>query len=156
MKTIDETYNQADHFKNCFQKIVKHSTKDKISVVIDNIDRVDPTDALEIIRVLKTFVDGKILKDNGIKKFVLIVPCDEHELSMHIKTHLHLDNSHEFLRKFFNISISIPKLVHEDIYNITKDELDDVNGFKFLNFQKRKLIWLVLLFREQRDRAQDK
>lgn len=127
-RTIDESYNKVEHFKKKFQEIINKSSPKTISVVVDNIDRVEPSDALEMIRMLKTFVSEDVL---GGKRFVLIVPCDEQELAKHIEDQLYVDDAHEFLRKFFSISLFIPELIHEDIVSFTKREFDVVYGGLF-------------------------
>jgi hypothetical protein len=124
-RTIDESYNKVEHFKKKFQEVIQKSSYKTISVVVDNLDRVEPSDALEMIRMLKTFVNDDDL--NG-KRFVLIVPCDEQELAKHINSELYVYDAHEFLQKFFNISIPVPELVREDIVAFTKKEFDKVSG----------------------------
>lgn len=124
-RTVDESYNKVEHFKKIFQDILDKSPHQIISIVVDNLDRVEPSDALEIIRMLKTFVSEDVLGD---KRLVLIVPCDEQELAKHIKKQLYVEDSHEFLRKFFNITTFVPELVHEDIVSFTKKELDSICG----------------------------
>ena len=69
-RTIDESYNKVEHFQNCFNTIMSETKYETISVVVDNLDRIEPVDALEIIRMLKTFVVEKSLNE---KRFVLMV-----------------------------------------------------------------------------------
>lgn len=122
-RTFDDSFNKVEHFKEKFKEIINESSFKTISVVIDNLDRVEPSDALEMIRMLKSFVGEEIL---GGHKFVLIIPCDEQELAKHINKELYVDDAHEFLRKFFNVSLLVPELIHEDIVAFTKNELDSV------------------------------
>lgn len=124
-KTVDESFNKIDHFRRCFEYIIKKSSYKTISVVVDNLDRSEPGDALEIIRMLKTFVDESILDR---RRFVIIIPCDEHELAEHILKVVNVKDPYEFLRKFFNVSLQIPELVHENIINFTKAEFEKVSG----------------------------
>jgi hypothetical protein len=124
-RTSDDSYNKVEHFTEEFKGIVAASFYKTISLVVDNLDRVEPVDGLEMIRMLKSFVcEDDLCK----KRLVLIVPCDEQELARHIEKQLYVENAHEFLQKFFNISIPVPELVHEDIVAFAKNELDKVLG----------------------------
>ena len=124
-RTIDESYNKVEHFQKIFSRIMKYSSAETISVVVDNLDRVEPADALEVIRMLKTFVDENLLNE---KRLVLIVPCDENQLAEHIRKELYVGDAYEFLRKFFNISIPVPELVHENIIGYTRREFEKVRS----------------------------
>ena len=141
-RTIDESYNKVEHFQKIFRRIMKNSSAGTISIVVDNLDRVEPDDALEMIRMLKTFVSAEIL---GEKRIVLIVPCDENELACHLKEMLHAVDPHEFLRKFFNISIPIPELVHENIVGFIHREFEKIRPglYPALNDEDAKLVSFI-------------
>ena len=122
-RTVDESFDRIEHFQSSFRSIMKKASHKKISVVVDNIDRVEPADALEIVRMLKVFVGEDVLED---KRIVFIVPCDESALADHITKELYIDDAREFLRKFFNLMINIPELVYENIGTFTRGEFEKI------------------------------
>jgi hypothetical protein len=122
-RTYDDSYNKVEHFQKKFKEAISKSKDTNISLVVDNLDRVEPVDALEMIRMLKSFLSDDLL---GKKRLTLIVPCDEQELAKHIHNDLYITDVHEFLRKFFNVTVNVPDLIHEDIASFTKKEFDAI------------------------------
>lgn len=109
-----------------FDDIIKKVDAEKICIVLDNLDRVQPQDAIKMVKTIKTFIvdqeenddeKGKASKEKEEpRKVVFLIPCDDEELSHHLSGIAHIGNSTEFLRKFFNISVRLPPLIDHDIY----------------------------------------
>jgi hypothetical protein len=126
-KSRDVSFNEIEHYQKCFKEIIGKTKKTIISVSIDNIDRVEPVDALEMVRILKTFIldDDPAFDD---RKLVYIVPCDLNQLAKHLESSAFVKNSYEFLQKIFNIIIYVPELVHENMGKFIKKHFNEVNN----------------------------
>ena len=102
----------SGEFERIFREIVKQAGEEKIVIAIDNLDRCQSKTVMEMLALLKTFMD--------IQKCIYIIPCDEEALLSHIDT---LDSSRgyfkesrqEFLRKIFQVSIKIPPFLGENL-----------------------------------------
>ncbi|MCP6718756.1 MAG: KAP family NTPase [Patescibacteria group bacterium] len=108
------------HFKNAFEK---KELKDKtLFVIIDNLDRVENSKVISVLSDIKTFLTG----DDGEQKVVFLIPCDYESLRVRLSK-LHGDDfdADEFFRKFFNLSIRIPKFIDIDLFNYIRDLLKE-------------------------------
>lgn len=130
----DVSVEQADRFQEILINDVFPAISQPICcIVVDNIDRLEPKEALEVIRKLKTYViDEKKLEKEG-KQFVIVVPCDDrllvrHVQDLHGKKNQNLldknsqdeESGRQFIRKFFNIAIRIPQPLRQDLYRFTE------------------------------------
>ena len=116
-------------FRNIYNNIIaKVKTKHKqICIVIDNLDRLAPDDALKIIKVIKTFI---IDTNKSSNKVVFLIPCDDKQLASRIKLQNRLSDPYKFLEKFFNITLYIPKLWNQDTHFYISSLLNK-SGFPF-------------------------
>lgn len=127
-RTYDTSYNEVFHFRSEFKNLITKanvSTK-HIVIIVDNLDRVQPEDAIEIIRLLKTFVVDFPRNKLGNKKIVIVLPVDNVELCRHLRTIQQISEPNIFLQKFFNITIHVPELVHENMYKFVNSEINSV------------------------------
>ncbi len=103
---------QGYWFGRWWKKMVNRQYSCKqVVIVIDNIDRCEKEVAKELLLNIKTYL--------GHEKCVVIMPIDD----VAIKSHLQYrgDESEEFLRKIFNVSIRIKGLNNIDRYIFTLD-----------------------------------
>jgi len=99
-------------FENIFSEIIEKTKYEKIVMVIDNLDRCQSQTVVEMLALLKTFMD--------IQKCIYIIPCDKEAILNHIST---LDRNTEyfeksgpeFLKKIFQITIGIPPILGESL-----------------------------------------
>ncbi|WP_340690536.1 P-loop NTPase fold protein [Hydrogenobacter thermophilus] len=97
-------------FIESIEKIFKSNKGlQKIVIAIDNIDRCHKEQAFEILLTVKTFL--------GHEKVIFIIPVDDKGL----KSYLQMSNkdADEFLRKLFNVSITIKSLSSNELYDYT-------------------------------------
>lgn len=115
---------EPERFMEEFKKILSASKQDKILFVFDNLDRTYDRKAVELLTTTKTFL--------GEDKCVFLVPCDERAIRKHVvssylsgekyskKTKRYAE---EFLRKFFDTVVWIPKFEDLDLDEYTKELL---------------------------------
>ncbi len=94
-------------FKDTINEIFKKEKIERLIIAIDNVDRCHKEQAFEILLTIKTFF--------GHEKVIFIVPVDDKGL----KSYLQMSNKEadEFLRKLFNISITIKSYSSNELYD---------------------------------------
>lgn len=134
-----------------FEDIIKNVDAERICIVLDNLDRVQPKDAIKMVKTIKTFIVDQEENDDEIKtkkekeeprKVVFLIPCDDEELSHHLSGIAHIGNSTEFLRKFFNISVRLPHLIDHDLYAYI-EELILETKLPFTEEQTRTVTFII-------------
>lgn len=122
-----------EQFEECFIEIVANSLSksskalkwvkgdksvqnlEKLVIVIDNIDRCSNDIAYGLLTDIKTFFSSVPYS------IVFVIPVDDDALKKHIINHSHNrelchQESEEFLRKFFNVSLRIKPYNETDLY----------------------------------------
>lgn len=97
-----------EKFSEYFNKLIDSlSDNHKLVIAIDNIDRCHKEQAFEILLTVKTFL--------GHEKVIFIIPVDDKGL----KSYLQMSNkdANEFLRKIFNVSITIKSFSSNELYD---------------------------------------
>lgn len=128
----------SDEFKNLFNEIGNR----RLVIAIDNLDRVDRDKAVELLGTIKTFLASEKSKD-GI---VFIVSCDdqaikEYLMAVYVKENKNSEfDPDEFLRKFFNTVLKIPKFLNLELDSYTKALLKQTKIFVFKNNLDLELI----------------
>ncbi|GAB4209500.1 MAG: hypothetical protein Fur0023_21770 [Bacteroidia bacterium] len=94
-------------FKKTIENIIKEKRLKSIVIAIDNIDRCHKEQAFEILLTVKTFL--------GHEKVIFIIPVDDKGL----KSYLQMSNkdADEFLRKLFDVSITIKSFSPNELYD---------------------------------------
>jgi len=128
-KTLSqERLKDAHEFEKEFSKIIDNTKTERI-LIIDNLDRCTHSKAVEVLSIIKTFLEPK-----G-KKCIFLVQCDEEAIKKHLES-VYIKNENakpkkdffdadEFLRKFFNTSIKIPPFIDADLEEYTKELLHE-------------------------------
>jgi len=129
-KTLSqERLKDAYEFEKEFGKIINDTKTERILIIIDNLDRCTHSKAVEVLSIIKTFLEPK-----G-KKCIFLVQCDEEAIKKHLES-VYIKNENvkpkkdffdadEFLRKFFNTSIKIPPFIDADLEEYTKELLHE-------------------------------
>lgn len=125
----------ADEFKALFKTIVREKAKigegDRLLVVLDNLDRVDEEVVLQVLAAVKTFLDEL--------RCIYILPCDDDGLKQHIRksrssevTDFEMSDREatEYLRKFFNVALTIRDLLADDLVEYTQSQLARMELFE--------------------------
>ncbi len=101
-----------DEFEKEFKKLIsdKRLRNKKILFILDNLDRTAHHKASAFLTTIKTFL--------GENNCVFLIPCDEEAIKEHIEQ-VYLGNNkdstkqndyaNEYLKKFFNLTLRIPK-----------------------------------------------
>jgi hypothetical protein len=103
----------SDEFKTEFDILINNNLGNykKIIIVLDNLDRVKEDIVIQILSAIKTFLNNS--------KCVFILPCDQEGLIKHIvnskKDFSSENQAYEYLRKFFNTTLSIKDILIEDL-----------------------------------------
>lgn len=98
-----------DLFNQIVAGIVKKNKADKLVIVIDNLDRCSGDAAIEMLEAIKTFM--------GHDRCVYLLPCDNRALINHLVSvrGYQEKDAREFLRKFFQTSLTVPSLLDQDL-----------------------------------------
>jgi hypothetical protein len=99
-------------YEQLFDEILSKTEAEKVIISIDNLDRCESETVYDVLVSLKTFLEKE--------ECVYLIPCDDQALQSHIESiDEHGDyfdnNGQEFLRKFFQTHIRIPKFIEEDV-----------------------------------------
>lgn len=108
--------SQPEEFQDEFKNIIEDTDGEKIIFVLDNLDRTNHDKSIELLSTVKTFLEEK--------QCIFLIPCDEEAIKRHVAS-VYLRNGNgdvsmedkknaenhadEFLRKFFNTIVRIPK-----------------------------------------------
>lgn len=124
----------ADEFKELFKDIVRKKAEieegDRLLVVLDNLDRVEEEVVLQVLAAVKTFLDEP--------RCIYVLPCDDNGLKQHIRKSRSNDvgdfemsdrEATEYLRKFFNVTLTVRDLLVEDLVEYTQHQLSRMELF---------------------------
>lgn len=150
VEIIDEKFTDPIQFEEEFKSILIELTKstDKLVIIFDNLDRVSGQKSLELISTIKTFLEPADKEVNGID-VIFLLPCDELAIEKHLAA---LNNSNdtskrdranysrEYLRKFFNTILRIPKFDLSELVDFTYSQLNQTKVPQFNNKELASLI----------------
>ena len=129
--------DSAEGFEGIFYDKILPQIKDKFLIVIDNLDRTTHEKAVALLSDIKTFLSRDNDKNN---KAIFLIACDEEAIKKHLEQS-NFDDPAEFLRKFFNTSIRIPRFLGLDLDEYTRDLLKETKIDDFIN--NDNLEWLI-------------
>ncbi|MCH7653151.1 MAG: PIG-L family deacetylase, partial [Chloroflexi bacterium] len=119
-QTLDDT---SDFREKLVQVLEADKSNNTICIVVDNIDRLDSSEALAILRTVKTFI---VEEPEEFERIVFIVPCDPEQIVDEARTYSLLHNRpNEVLRKYFNVFVHIPHPMWPDLHNYLSELLAD-------------------------------
>lgn len=150
VEIIDEKFTDPIQFEEEFKTILIELTKstDKLVIIFDNLDRVSGQKSLELISTIKTFLEPADEKVDNID-VIFLLPCDELAIEKHLAV---LNNSNdtskrdranysrEYLRKFFNTILRIPKFDLSELVDFTHRQLKQTKVPQFDNKELASLI----------------
>jgi len=140
----DSAEGFEDYFKQALHKIKEDYDNKKLLVIIDNLDRVEDKKAIGMLSDIKTFLSCDKKNENENNDVVFLIPCDNAAIRDQILS-IYGDqfDADEFLRKFFNLTFYIPKLINLDIDRYIRKQ---ISGTKISEFQKNKGLEDVIIF----------
>lgn len=129
--------DSAEGFEYYYSEAIK-KLNGKILIIIDNLDRLDKDKAVALLSDIKTFLANE--KTASGVGAIFLVPCDDQAINDQLKKVFGDEfDTEEFLRKFFSLSVRIPRLLdlELDTYitkNIKKTKVADFQGNSSLVF----------------------
>jgi len=138
---MENKTDSAEGFESHFINVIsspKIEGKDLL-IIIDNLDRLSSGRAVDLLSDIKTFLsdeeysygdDGKKIKNRAI----FLVPCDSKAINDQLlKEYGENFSTEEYLRKFFNHSIQIPKFLNIELDDFIVNKLNATKIEEFRN-----------------------
>lgn len=125
-KSIEYLFaNDPKHFRSILRKIIEEdNAPNDYCIVVDNIDRLSPQEAIQVLKVIKTF----IVEDEKFNRLVFLVPCDPQQITRELISENDGESQkNETLRKYFNVVLNIPQPIWCDLQTYIMDLLDDTD-----------------------------
>ena len=137
IKTSEEI---KDDFKKAIQELLKVLSKNKMLIIIDEIDRCKPTFAIELLENIKHFYDDD--------RILFIVGTNNRQLSSLVqKVYGDKYDGSTYLDKFFDINLELPNNYMETyIDKILQNK--DLNNKDYINYYKEIAKYYHLTMRE--------
>ncbi|GAH56147.1 unnamed protein product, partial [marine sediment metagenome] len=136
-------FQDPSQFECEFGRIICNLKNERVLIIFDNIDRVSPQEAINVLRTIKTFLEPKDIKIQH-KKVIFLIPCDSDHIKKHINLFYYKNNnereSEEFLKKFFNCTLNIPDFITSEIEDFTKKSLEYT---KIQDLNDEKIEWII-------------
>jgi len=117
-----------EEFHNLIQHIIKSENLDKIVFFIDDLDRVKPVKALELLESLKNFLD--------VQNCVFVLAVDYEVVQMGMQQKFGIDLQKQSGKSFFDKIIQLPFVMPSSSYNLVnylKNLIEPIAAFKKLN-----------------------
>ena len=122
----------SEQFEKVFKKMISDTNCkcNKIIIIIDNLDRCCRSRVVEVLSVIKTY-----LEPIGQKKCIFIIPCDDLAIKEQIKAEYKVsfesskkaeEYADEYIRKFFNASIRITPFIEKEIEPYIEAQLNKI------------------------------
>lgn len=107
-----EIIHLKERFQNAINEKLKKENKDRVVIFVDDLDRLQPVKAVELLEVLKMFLD--------CENCVFILAVDYEVVTLGIKQKFNSDVGDEKGRSFFDKIIQLPFKMPVAQYNIKK------------------------------------
>lgn len=142
----DENERSTIEFEKYFNEILsvifKNGTIERLLLIIDNLDRIDPDVTLTIWATLQTFLQernpsGKIRPNYD--KLWIIVPYDPAGLRKVWENHSENNSAKSFFEKCFQLRLSVPRLLMSGWEMFCKSCMDN-SLLDWTDFEKNKAI----------------
>lgn len=147
MKMMTATIQQnktdsAEGFEYRFyDEVLDKVGESKLLIIIDNLDRTQSEAATKLLSDIKTFLSNDSHSISSVEhKVVFLIACDAKAIIKHLEN-CNFDNPEEFLRKFFNASLTIPLFLDVELDHYTEDLIKKTNVKEFEDDQQ--LVWLI-------------
>jgi len=119
-KKIIPRIESSYKFHTLFQEIIGKHKDQKLIIAIDNLDRCDDESVVNILNMIKTFLNEP--------NCIFIVSCDQEAIIKHLIRHKgQFDKEKdaiEFLTKFFQFTLYIPPQIKGQLHSYAKKQLE--------------------------------
>lgn len=114
--------DSAEGFEERFSEVLNKIKNKKLLVIIDNLDRLTSENAISVLSDIKTF----LAKDRSCNNTIFLIPCDNKAINDHLhKIYDSNFDADEFLRKFFNLTFKIPRLLDLELDDYILEKLKE-------------------------------
>ena len=132
--------DSAEGFEDRFyNEVLPKLRNEKLLIIIDNLDRTQADKAVSLLSDIKTFL-SKDSDQTSLTKVIFLIACDDGAIKRHLEK-CKYDNPDEYLRKFFNASLTIPLFLDVELDHYTEDLIKETKVREFV--QDRLLSWLI-------------
>ena len=100
----------------CLKEIAKADNSFRILVIVDDLDRLEPQDALEVLRLVKAVTDFPAV--------TYVLAYDRHALAKSIAKSGAIDDGNAYLEKIFQLSFKVPPLEPFRLRTWLRDEVE--------------------------------
>ena len=117
-----EVINLKDRFREAVEAKLEKEHRDRVVIFIDDLDRLQPSKAVELLEVLKLFLDSD--------KCVFVLAVDYEVVTLGIKQKFGSDVSKEKGRSFFDKIIQLPfkmPVANYDIHKYVRDMMERIS-----------------------------
>ncbi len=126
--------DSSEGFEFFYKEAVKKLNDKKLIVIIDNLDRLNYKESVTVLSDIKTFLANEKVDKEIKNKTIFLIPCDNESVNDHLKKVYGDDfDTEEFLRKFFNMSFKVPKLLNLELDDYILEKLKATNIPEFQN-----------------------
>lgn len=119
-KKIIPRIESSHKFHLLFQEIIEKYNNQKLVIAIDNLDRCDDESVVQILNMIKTFLNES--------NCIFIISCDQDAIVKHLvqKKGLFYEDKDaiEFLTKFFQLTLHIPPQIDGQLHSYAQEQLD--------------------------------
>jgi hypothetical protein len=131
IKSVDSVQSARDNMEKMVSRRLQNKEKDRVVIFIDDLDRVTPSVALELLEVMKLFLD--------VKGCVFVMACDFDVVKKGVATKFKSNESEikgrSFFDKLIQLSFNMPvsaydkkkyvkELLGQIRFQITEEDLD--------------------------------
>lgn len=129
--------DSAEGFEDQFIEVLKQVQDKKLVIIIDNLDRLSSEKAIALLSDIKTFLSDEryhLVEGAVNNRIIYLIPCDNKAVNKQLKKEYGKNfDAEEYLRKFFNHSIQIPRFVNIDLDNLIIEKLNQTRIEEFSN-----------------------
>ena len=153
---LQSTGRKADELTNLSLGDIKddlkatlRSAKARIIIFIDDLDRLDPPEVVEVLRLMRAVAD--------FPNVVYVTAYDADRISTHLKTALGTDDDGTYMEKIVQVSFRIPKPMTFDLINWFEKEAAGLpkmipdDSAKYHRFARTVQTWVPILLDTPRD-----
>lgn len=122
-------------FRRMFEELLKKKNPNKkLVIALDNLDRCEEELVVEMLGTIKTFMEHDDV--------VYVVACDDKALEEHLSRQRQFleQNARDFLRKFFQVSMTIPPFIAGDIEDYADSLVAELGNPEFINEQVKEVL----------------
>ena len=136
--SMDTIATLKDNFQKCVIEATEKLNKDRILIFIDDLDRLQPIRAVELLEVLKNFLD--------CERCVFVLAIDYNVVVSGVKSKYGVDITANKGRSFFDKIIQVPfkmPVAQYDISGFVKDTLKDIAKIDCSEYDVENFVALI-------------